>query len=141
IYTRRAQLAANRSLKQTLIPLRDSGHLELAEDGTIVTPEVRIFRSPGHTAGHICVAIASGGQTAVFLGDLTHHPAEFANPEWVGAYDLLPKTLLETRRKLMREAGERDLLLITSHHTFPGFGKATKAGERIEWRGGGPRHD
>jgi len=128
------QVASERHPRYTLLPLRASGRLALAEDGTSVTPEVRVFRSPGHTAGHICVAITSGGETAVFLGDLTHHPAEFANPEWIGAYDLLPKALLETRRKLMREAVERDLLLISSHHAFPGFGKAIHAGDRIEWR-------
>jgi glyoxylase-like metal-dependent hydrolase (beta-lactamase superfamily II) len=133
-YTQPAQIAEDPSLQHTLVPLRGSGHLELARDGTIVTPEVRIFRSPGHTAGHICVAITSGGQTAVFLGDLTHHPAEFANPEWMGAYDLLPTTLLETRRRIMRQAVEQDLLLLTAHHTFPGVGKVVDKGDRFEWK-------
>src|SRR5439155_17580513 len=102
-YTRPQQIAASPTLQQTVVPLRDSGHLELAQDGTLVTPEVRLLRSPGHTAGHICVAITSGGQTAMFLGDLTHHPAEMANPEWAAAFDALPQQLAETRRKLMRE--------------------------------------
>lgn len=133
-YTQPEQVAQDPSLESTLVPLRDSGRLALAEDGTIVTPEVRIFRSPGHTAGHICVSIDSGGESAVFLGDLTHHPAEFANPEWMGTWDLLPQTLLETRRRLMREAVERDLLLLTAHHSFPGAGKVVAVDGRFEWR-------
>jgi glyoxylase-like metal-dependent hydrolase (beta-lactamase superfamily II) len=137
-YTSEEQMEAAPHLRHDLLPLKGSGRLELAEDGTMVTPEVRISRSPGHTAGHICVAITSGGETAVFLGDLTHHPAEFANPEWMGAYDLLPQVLLETRRRLMREAVERDFLLLTAHHAFPGVGKAVDTGERIEWRSVAP---
>jgi glyoxylase-like metal-dependent hydrolase (beta-lactamase superfamily II) len=133
-YTQEAQLAAQPILRQTLLPLAASGRLVLAQDNTMVTPEVRIFRSPGHTAGHICVAITSGGETAVFLGDLTHHPAEFANPEWVGAWDLLPQTLVETRRRLMREAVEKDFLLVTAHHAFPGFGKAIEREGRFAWQ-------
>jgi glyoxylase-like metal-dependent hydrolase (beta-lactamase superfamily II) len=137
-YTRPEQVAAEPHLGYTLVPLRDSGRLELARDGTQVTPEVRIFRSPGHTAGHICVAITSGGQTAVFLGDLTHHPAQFTNPEWVLAYDVLPQTLLETRRKIMRQAVEQDLLLLTAHHVYPGVGKVSEEGGRFVWRNVGP---
>ncbi len=133
-YTRPEQIAENPTLEYTLVPLRDSGRLALAQDGTQITPEVRIFRSPGHTAGHICVAITSGAETAVFLGDLTHHPAEITHPEWTAAFDALPQTLVETRQKLIREAAERDLLLITAHHVFPGAGRVVAAAGGYQWR-------
>jgi len=133
-YTRPEQIAENPTLEYTLVPLRNSGHLELAQDGTQITPEVRIFRSPGHTAGHICVAITSGAETAVFLGDLTHHPAEITHPEWTAAFDALPQTLRETRQKLIREAAEKDLLLITAHHVFPGAGRVVGASGSYQWR-------
>jgi glyoxylase-like metal-dependent hydrolase (beta-lactamase superfamily II) len=133
-YTQAAQIAESPTLEYTLVPLGGSGHLELAQDGTEITPEVRIFRSPGHTAGHICVAITSGAETAVFLGDLTHHPAEITHPEWTAAFDALPPVLTETRRKLIREAAEKDMLLITAHHVFPGAGRLVAAAGGYAWK-------
>jgi hypothetical protein len=50
------------------------------------------------------------------------------------AFDVLPQTLLETRRKIMREAVAQDLLLLTAHHAYPGAGKAIEVDGRIEWR-------
>ena len=100
--------------------LANSGRLELVEGETTITSDVRMMPSPGHTVGHASVLLSSGGQTAIFLGDLAHHPAHLIHPEWVTAFDVLPQLQRESREKLFKLAYEQQALLVQVHNAWPG---------------------
>jgi glyoxylase-like metal-dependent hydrolase (beta-lactamase superfamily II) len=72
--------------------------------------------TPGHTRAHQCVVIESGGQTAMFLGDLASWPIHMERLAWVPAYDVEPMVSIETKRRLARWAVENHVLLIFEHH-------------------------
>jgi glyoxylase-like metal-dependent hydrolase (beta-lactamase superfamily II) len=72
--------------------------------------------TPGHTRGHQCVVIESGGKTAIFLGDLASWPIHIERLSWIPAYDVEPLVSLETKRSLARWAVEKRVLLIFEHH-------------------------
>src|SRR5690606_1014264 len=57
-----------------------AGELPLARD-------VRAVPTPGHTPGHTSVVVESRGRTAIFLGDLCHHPLHVRQPQWVSEFD------------------------------------------------------
>lgn len=99
--------------------LAEMGRLEFADGETSVTSEVRMMPSPGHTVGHSSVLVSSGGQTAVFLGDIAHHPAHLTHPEWVTAFDVLPELQRESRAKLFKLAYEQQALLVQVHNAWP----------------------
>ena len=101
--------------------LAGTGRVELADGETEITPEIRMMPSPGHTVGHASVLLSSGGQTAVFLGDLAHHPAHLTHPEWVTAFDVMPEMQRSSREKLFRMAYEQQALLIQVHNAWPGI--------------------
>jgi glyoxylase-like metal-dependent hydrolase (beta-lactamase superfamily II) len=49
---------------------------------------MRVLDTSGHTTGHICVELSSGGESVVVLGDaLTHPVISFAHPDWMPAAD------------------------------------------------------
>ncbi len=58
--------------------------------------------------------IESGGRTAVFAADLL--PTRAHLPEvWIMGYDLLPLETLSFKRAFLREAVEREYLILFEH--------------------------
>ena len=99
---------------ENLTPLAESGQLRLIDGEVEIVPGVQAWPTPGHTLGHQSLVIESGGQGAIYLGDLCptwrHLP-----PLWCMAYDV---DLLETRRTKSRVLGvvaDQDLLALADH--------------------------
>jgi glyoxylase-like metal-dependent hydrolase (beta-lactamase superfamily II) len=119
-----------------LSPLKALPELTLDPPDIRLTPSVRLLGSAGHTPGHRCVVVESGGQTFCFLGDLVHHPAlHFAEPDKVTAWDARPELTPASRRRVANEAVAGDWLLAATHGAAPTIGRLAAAGEdRWEWR-------
>jgi glyoxylase-like metal-dependent hydrolase (beta-lactamase superfamily II) len=97
-------------------PLADAGQLRILSGDTRLSAEVRVVVTPGHTRAHQGVVVESGGQTALFLGDLASWPIHIERLSWVPAYDVEPLVSLETKRNVAHWAIERHALLIFEHH-------------------------
>jgi len=116
-------------LAENLTPLEESDRLELIEGETRVTSEVVVIPSPGHTADHASVVITSGGEVALYVGDIAQHRAQLERLAWVSAFDVLPLVSLETKRGLMERAIRENALVISVHLPFPGAGRMTTTPE------------
>ena len=122
-------------LAQNLTPLEENGQLELVEGETPVTSEVTIIPSPGHTEHHASVAITSGGEVALYVGDIAQHRVQLERVAWVSAFDVLPLVSIETKRRLMEQAMRENALVISVHLPFPGAGRLTRTPEgRRRWQ-------
>lgn len=125
--TRAAYLAEN------LLPLAESGQLELVEGEYQITPEIRFLPSPGHTQDHACVAIRSGGETALYTGDLVHHTTQIERMAWIAAFDTLPLVSLETKKHLVEQMIQENSLVVVTHAAFPGVGRLSESEDRRSW--------
>jgi methylmalonyl-CoA epimerase len=95
-------------------PLAEAGVLQLVSDDATIMPGVRVRRTGGHTPHHQMVMIESGGKTAVFAADLLPTVAHL--PEvWIMGYDLFPLDTLNFKRDFLREAIEREYLILFEH--------------------------
>lgn len=95
-------------------PLADHHVLQLVDDDVSIVPGVRVRRTGGHTMHHQMVVIESAGKTAVFAADLLPTAAHL--PEvWVMGYDLFPLETLNFKRAFLREAIEREYLILFEH--------------------------
>ncbi len=95
-------------------PLADHHVLQLVDDDVSIVPGVRVRRTGGHTMHHQMVLIESAGKTAVFAADLLPTAAHL--PEvWVMGYDLFPLDTLNFKRAFLREAVEREYLILFEH--------------------------
>ena len=103
-------------LQDNWSPLEKAGQLRILSGDTRLTNEVRVIVTPGHTRAHQCVLVESGGQTALFLGDVASWPIHIERPAWVPAYDVDPMVSIETKRNLAHWAIEHNALLIFEHH-------------------------
>ena len=96
-------------------PLQESGQLCLINGNTQVTRDVRVEVAPGHTAGMQSVVIESGGETAVFLGDLAFFHWQLERLAWVSAYDLDPMMTIETKRRWQPWLAKRQAIIFFQH--------------------------
>jgi glyoxylase-like metal-dependent hydrolase (beta-lactamase superfamily II) len=100
-------------IDDSVLPLVEAGRVRIARAGERIGP-IRIHEAPGHTPGHLL--FEAEGDGVWFLGDLLHHPAQVAHPEWPSAdWDVdCVKNAFE-RRKMFRRAADDGLLLLAVH--------------------------
>jgi methylmalonyl-CoA epimerase len=101
-------------LADDFVPLRDAGVVDFYDGDREVVPGVRVVRSGGHTGQHQIVFIESAGRTAVFPADIIPTTAHVQDP-WIMGYDLFPMETLDVKRRLIREAIDRDYLILFEH--------------------------
>ena len=111
-------------LARNLDPIAD--RLTLVEGEHAITDEVIFVPAPGHSAGHSAVAIRSGQDEALYLGDLAQHRVQLERTAWVSAFDLMPLVSMDTKRRLMDEAIDKGSLIVFCHGDYPGAGRMTR---------------
>lgn len=115
-------------LSNVLPPLTEKQQVEFADSEIEVAPGVRLIAAPGHTPGHICVALTSGNEMAVYTGDMFHHASQIDHPDWSPLIDILPDMSAETRRRIFEQARRDGSLLFTAHLPTPGVARLPAAG-------------
>jgi glyoxylase-like metal-dependent hydrolase (beta-lactamase superfamily II) len=117
------------TLADTVQPVLDAGLADLVDADHVVCDGVRLEPTPGHTPGHVSVRIASGGQQAFVTGDMTHHPVQWAEPDWRMPADVDAAGAAATRRRLARALAQDETLVIGTHYAGPCAGRVVSRGE------------
>lgn len=113
-------------LADNLLPLQDSGRLELVDGEHQVTDEITLVPLPGHSDGHAGVVLASAGEKAVYIGDIVQTVPQLERTAWVSSFDILPLVSMEAKRTLVERAIEEQSVIISPHFTFPGIGRMAR---------------
>ncbi|GLQ94440.1 MBL fold metallo-hydrolase [Dyella acidisoli] len=114
-------------LGDSIKPVFDAGLVQLVELDHVISPEIRLTPSIGHTPGHVSVMIESEGERAVITGDMTHHPCQLAHPDWMFG-DSDPDAAVLTRWRLFAEWADRPTLVIGTHFAAPTAGRVVRDG-------------
>lgn len=112
-------------LAENVLPVEEAGALELVDGELQVTDEVTIIPTPGHTADHASVVIVSGGETAIYMGDMVQHEVQLERTAWVSAFDVLPLMSIESKKRIIERAIRERALVIAVHCPYPGVGRIT----------------
>jgi glyoxylase-like metal-dependent hydrolase (beta-lactamase superfamily II) len=115
-------------LGDSIKPIFDAGLVQLVELEHVISPEIRLTPSTGHTPGHVCVLIESDGERAVITGDMLHHPFQLGHPDWVFGGDDDPKAAALTRARLFAEWADQAVLVIGTHFATPTAGHVVRDG-------------
>ncbi len=115
-------------LAENFEPLGDQ--VRLLDGDTRVTDEVRCIVTRGHTRAHQSVVIESGGQKAMFVGDIAARAVYIERLAWIPAFDVEPLETLETKRRLRDWALENQALLILQHDPQITMGCLRQEGDR-----------
>lgn len=110
------------------------GQLNLLDREMEIVPGVRAVSAPGHTLGHIGLAISSGSEQLTYISDAVLHPIHLEQPDWYPIYDFFPKQAMATKLRLLNQIATEKVLVIACHFPFPGLGHIIKKGKRWQWQ-------
>jgi glyoxylase-like metal-dependent hydrolase (beta-lactamase superfamily II) len=129
-----AHARGNEHVADCVLPLEGAAEIELVDGEHRLTDELTLLPTPGHTPAHIAVAIASGGEAGVIIGDVCHHPAQMVETGWAPVFDMNPLLASQSREALMRKIENERLVVAAGHFAHPGFGRLVQVDGRRSWR-------
>jgi glyoxylase-like metal-dependent hydrolase (beta-lactamase superfamily II) len=96
-------------------PVLEAGLAELVEDGHQVAAGMTLRVRPGHTPGHLVLEVENGGERALFVGDILHHPAQVYCPEWNSVYCEHGEDARSTRKQILAQAADSGARVVPAH--------------------------
>ena len=109
-------------------PVLEAGLVDFIDPDFLLTDEVSLIPTPGHTPGHVSVLIRSRGEEAVITGDLMHHPIQLAVPTAHGRFDMDQAQGAKTRVEFIDRFADTPTLVIGSHFSDPTAGHIVSDG-------------
>ena len=124
----------NEGFERYVQPLGQLGALKLVAGEYEVAPGVTTLPTNGHTPGHQCVKIESGGQVAVITGDLFHNVAQVSEQHWCPTFDWRQDLSTASRRWLMWRAQAENWVVFSGHlPTGRSIGRIVQGGDKPAW--------
>lgn len=100
--------------KDNLVPLMDSGRLNLLEEGQQPFNGITLKIFNGHTRGQIIPFIETGDHTVVYMGDFIPTQSNIPIP-FIPSVDIEPLISLTEKEAFLQEAAERNYILFFEH--------------------------
>lgn len=116
-------------------PVIEAGLARFVETNHRFSDEISLIPTPGHTPGHVSVAIESMGERALISGDFVHHPCQMARPGWMTPWEHDHEQSLETRLSLFSDLADSGDLLIGTHFAAPTAGHVERNGGAFRFTG------
>jgi len=110
--------------------------IERVEGEVEIVPGVRVIPAPGHTRGHLALAVSSGDDQLLHLGDAAVHPLHLEHPEWENGFDAAPDEAGLTRRRLLTRAAANNMRVMGFHFPFPSVGRIEPHNQGWTWTPG-----
>ena len=118
--------------RKNLVPIQS--RLYLVRGETEILPGIQAIAAPGHTPGHMALAVSSKGEELLCISDTVLHPIHLERPEWYAVVDLDPEQVEATRRRLLKRAATEKALVLAFHFPFPGLGRVVQKAEGWQWQ-------
>ncbi len=103
--------------KDNLLPMLESGRLQLLNEETELFPGITLRIYNGHTMGQLIPFMQIEGKTYVFMGDFI--PTAFNIPmPFVPSVDIQPLLTMDEKAAFMNEAADNKYILIFEHDYY-----------------------
>ena len=89
--------------------------------------------TPGHSAGHMSIGLASGGAYGFFSGDVMHHPIQVYCPEWSSVFSDAPDPGRASRKWALNHMADTGALVFTPHFPESSAGQVSRAADGFAW--------
>ena len=116
-------------------PLEGTGQMNLVLGNVELMQGVSLLPTNGHTPGHQCVLVQSGGETAVLTGDLFHNVAQIREQHWCPVFDWCQDLSTASRRWLLWRAMSEGWTVVSGHlPTGMSMGKVVEEDGNPTWK-------
>ncbi|MFE2271354.1 MBL fold metallo-hydrolase [Streptomyces lavendulae] len=127
--------------EDSVAPVHRSGQAVLWEGSHRLDEHLTLEAAPGHTPGSSVLRLDSGGERAVFVGDLLHSPVQILDPSHNSCFCMDPAQAAATRRRILARAADERELVVPAHFGGPGAVEVRAEGEGFaltRWAAYGP---
>jgi glyoxylase-like metal-dependent hydrolase (beta-lactamase superfamily II) len=121
--------------REQILPLESLGVMDLVDGDHVLSPSVTTVATPGHTPGHLSVAVTSGGEHGFILGDVVISAVDAQEPGWVNRFDWDQDLAVRTRNAVVDRLERERSLVGASHLPKPGLGRFVRRDGRRTWEG------
>ena len=115
--------AAYLPFEDSVKPILNSGLTRLVEGTETILDGLDLMPLPGHTPHQMGIRLRSGGEEAIFPGDVMHQPVQVCYPEVNSKYCEVQDVARTTRAALLRHAVETGAILLPAHFGHPFGGR------------------
>ncbi|MFI9744309.1 MBL fold metallo-hydrolase [Streptomyces sp. NPDC052494] len=115
--------------EESVAPVHRAGQVRLWEGVHRVDGNLTLEAAPGHTPGSAVLRLASGGDRAVFVGDLLHSPVQILEPSCASCFCLDPGGAAVSRRRILERAADERELVVPAHFGGAGAAEVRREGE------------
>jgi glyoxylase-like metal-dependent hydrolase (beta-lactamase superfamily II) len=112
---------------ENLLPLQESGLLQLLDGDTDLLPGIRTVVTGGHTRAHQMVRIDPGRVPTLCFGDLVPTTSHLRAP-YLMAYDLFPYDTMQRKMPLIEQAAREGWTVVWGHDPDLPVGRIVDAG-------------
>lgn len=118
---------------ESVLPVIEAGQAVLVDGDFALDDNVRLEATPGHTPGHVAIALSSAKKGAVMCGDVIHSPIQCIYPHWRTVVDTDPELARRTRIQFLETESSSGRLILTSHFPAPSTGFVKQSGETFRF--------
>ncbi|MFB7741837.1 MBL fold metallo-hydrolase [Streptomyces sp. NPDC056132] len=118
--------------EDSVAPVHEAGQALLWDGTHVIDGNLRLELAPGHTPGSSVLALESGGDRALFVGDLLHSPLQAVAPDVNSCFCEDPAETRATRRRLLGRADDTNSLVFPAHWGGSGGAEVTRNGDTFD---------
>ena len=128
-YDRGDKMVQAGSFADSVLPVLDAGMVDFIEPGQEVAGCLLGEDVAGHAPGMLAFRLRSNGEEGYFSTDTMHSPIQVAYPHWNDRYVLWPDKAREARARVLKNAADRDALVMPMHFGAPYCGHIRRQGD------------
>ncbi|MFE3791716.1 MBL fold metallo-hydrolase [Streptomyces goshikiensis] len=106
--------------EDSVAPVHRAGQAVLWEGAHRIDEHLTLESAPGHTPGSAVLRLDSGGERAVFVGDLLHSPVQILRPSCNSCFCMDEAEAAASRLRILERAADTRELVVPAH--FGGAG-------------------
>lgn len=130
------------AFEDSVAPVVAAGQVQLwSTESHRIDANLVLELAPGHTPGNAVVTLASGGEAAVFAGDLLHSPVQVAHPDVDSCFCEDPAAARASRRRVLAQAADSRALVLPAHFRASGAARVRRDGDDFALDGWAPLGD
>ncbi len=129
-----ANIPSEGAYEDSVQPIVEAGLVDYIEpQGGRYLDIFEFIPTRGHSIGHMSVLMKSEGQSALFAGDLMHHPVQVYLPQTNTVFCEFLEDAAKSRQRMLEFCADTGALYLPMHFAGPSAGYISKAGDGFAW--------
>lgn len=130
-----ANVPSEGTYEDSVKPVVDAGLADyIPDEGGSFLNDFTWIPTPGHSIGHMSIALSSNGENAVFAGDVMHNPFQVTRPDLNTVFCEFLDDAVTSRRKILDHAADQNSLYFGTHFPSTSVGRIARKAGGFSWK-------